>query len=283
MLAVQVGGSMKSIILIVLAGGAALFGQETVLEFDPAQTHVQFTLSDVLHTVHGSFKLKQGTVRYNFATGKCSGAIVIDAQSGDSGSEARDKRMHKNILESDRYPDIIFIPDHVEGKLSKASIHGAFRIHGKDHEMTILVEAVPTGNRLDITTQFIVPYVEWGMKNPSTFFLRVGSKVNIDVHALGKVRVGSTGAAAYRRTPGRNSRSRLVAACPAIVTPTFSATLPPPCQLGGDQASDPPAAATIPTSPEIEMDVRPLSRRAVTEDASACPTRAHTLELRAAK
>ena len=119
--------------------------------------------------------------------GNSSGEIAFDAQSGDSGSPARDKRMHKSILESQRYPDIAFIPDHVEGALSKASVHGMFRIHGKDHEMTISVETIPEENRLDITTHFIVPYVEWGMRNPSTFFLRVGDKVNIDVHATGRI------------------------------------------------------------------------------------------------
>src|SRR5258706_1302006 len=189
----MLGLSMKSSILISLTGTMALFGQETVLELDPAQTHVQFTLSNILHSVHGSFELKHGTIRYDFATGKSSGAIVIDAKSGDTGSEARDKTMHKTILESDRYPDIAFIPDHVEGKWSKASIHGAFRIHDKDHEMTIFVEAVPSGDRRDVTTQFIVPYVQWGMKNPSTLFLRVGSKVNIDLHALARIQPGSPG------------------------------------------------------------------------------------------
>src|SRR5579862_3219381 len=94
--------SMKSTILIFLTTATVLLGQETVLELNPAQSRVEFTLSDVLHTVHGSFKLKRGTVHYDFATGKCSGEIVIDTQSGDSGSEARDKRMHHNILESDR-------------------------------------------------------------------------------------------------------------------------------------------------------------------------------------
>lgn len=161
-----------------------------MLDLNPAQTRVDFTLSDLLHTVHGSFKLKRGTVHYDVTTGKCSGEIVIDAQSGDSGSEARDKRMHHNILESDRYPDIVFTPDHVEGALSKASIHGLFRIHGQDHEITIVVEAVPTDNRLDVTAHFVIPYVQWGMKNPSTLFLRVGDKVNIDVRTAGRIQPG---------------------------------------------------------------------------------------------
>jgi polyisoprenoid-binding protein YceI len=182
---------MKSTILIFLAATTALLGQETVLELNPAQSHVEFTLSDVLHTVHGSFKLKRGTVHCDFATRKCSGEIVIDAQSGDSGSEARDKKMHHNILESDRYPEIVFTPDHVEGTLSKASIHGLFRIHGKEHEMTMAVEAVPAGSGLDVTAHFIVPYVEWGMKNLSVLLLRVGDQVNINVQARGRVQPGS--------------------------------------------------------------------------------------------
>src|SRR5581483_3555043 len=129
---------MKRLVLVLFAAAAALFGQETIVQLDPAQTNVQFTLSDILHTVHGGFKLKRGFVRYDFATGKASGEIVIDAQSGQSGSEARDKRMHRNILESDRYPEIVFLPDRVEGVLSRARLHGNFRIHGQDHEMTML-------------------------------------------------------------------------------------------------------------------------------------------------
>src|SRR5579883_3206629 len=111
---------MKSIVLLLLTSATGLFCQETVLELDPAQTQVQFTLNDVLHTVKGMFKLAHGTVHYDFATGKSSGEIVIDARSGQSGSEARDKRMHKIILESDRYPEIVFLPDRVEGTLANA-------------------------------------------------------------------------------------------------------------------------------------------------------------------
>ncbi len=178
---------MKWTLLLVLTMSPALFGQETVLALDAAQAHVDFTLPDVLHTVHGSFKLKRGTIRYDFATGKCSGEIVIDAQSGNSGSEARDGRMRKNILDTDKYPEIVFIPDHVEGSVAKANVHGTFRIHGKDHEMTMAVTTVANGSSLDLTTQFSVPYVQWGMPDPSTFVLRVGKIVTIDVHAPGHI------------------------------------------------------------------------------------------------
>lgn len=193
---------MKKLIFSILFPlTAALFAQETVLALDPVQTQVEFTLSDILHTVHGAFKLKRGTIRYDFATGKATGEIVIDAQSGESGSSARDQRMHKNILESDQYPEILFVPDRVTGGLSKASIHGTFRIHGKDHEMTMAVAPVPAGNRLQVKAQFVVPYVAWGMKNPSTLFLRVGETVTIDVRALALIQPDVSGRAAGARTP----------------------------------------------------------------------------------
>jgi polyisoprenoid-binding protein YceI len=184
---------MKSKVLLLpaalLASAAGLFGQETVIELDPARTQVQFTLNDVLHTVKGSFQLTRGSVDYDLAAGRASGEIVIDARSGESGNAARDKRMHKTILESERYPEIAFVPDRVEGTLLKANMHGVFRIHGAAHEMTVTIKTQPDGDKVDVATQFVVPYVEWGMKNPSTLFLRCSDKVNINMRGVGRVRL----------------------------------------------------------------------------------------------
>ena len=51
--------------------------QEATLNFAPAQTTVNFTLGDVLHTVHGRFKLKAGQVRFVPASNGISGEIVV--------------------------------------------------------------------------------------------------------------------------------------------------------------------------------------------------------------
>lgn len=177
---------MKRFVFFLLAVSGA-FAQQSTLLLDPSRTTVDFTLSDVLHTVRGTFKLKHGTIRYDLAAGKASGEIVIDARSGNSGSEARDSRMNKNVLESDKFPEIVFVPDRVEGTLAKAQVHGIFRIHGKDHEMTIAVAATQNGGAIDLKTSFAVPYVEWGMKDPSTFVLRVGKSVDISVVAAGAI------------------------------------------------------------------------------------------------
>ncbi len=177
---------------ILVSAAPLLHAEERVIVLDPAQTRVEFTLHDILHTVHGTFRLQRGTIRFDPATGIAQGEVVVDAQSGESGSSARDSRMHKNILESVRYPEITFTPDRVEGNVADGSaasarVHGIFRIHGAGHELTLPVQVQMMPGHVTATTHFEVPYVQWGMKNPSTFILRVSDKVDIDIRAVGRV------------------------------------------------------------------------------------------------
>jgi polyisoprenoid-binding protein YceI len=165
--------------------------EQKTFELDPAQTTVSFTLGDVLHTVHGTFKLKRGSIRFDDATGLAGGELVVDATSGDSGSKARDGKMHKEILESQKFPEIIFTPQRFKGALmpsgkSHLDVEGLFTIHGEAHAMTLAIEA-GFGNGTTADTSFDVPYVKWGMKNPSTFILRVNDKVQISIHAVARV------------------------------------------------------------------------------------------------
>lgn len=159
-------------------------------QFAPADTTIKFTLGDILHTVHGSFQLKRGEVEYNYATEAVRGAIVADATSGQSGNHSRDRRMHREILETAKYPEISFRPDRVEGKvansgMSTVQVHGVFSIHGADHELTMPIRVQVFPDHWVADTHFNIPYVKWGIKNPSTFFLRVSESVEIDVHATG--------------------------------------------------------------------------------------------------
>ncbi len=168
----------------------ALYAQESVVQLDTAQTTIEFTLGDVLHTVHGTFKLKRSTIGFDPATGKINGAIVVDAISGESGNGGRDWKMHREILESGKFTEITFTPSQMKGTLapqgsSRMEVSGQFRLHGQDHELTLPIDIQADGRQLQLTTHFIVPYVQWGLKNPSTFILRVSDKVTIDIHAVG--------------------------------------------------------------------------------------------------
>ena len=172
---------------------SAIAAQEVIFELDPAQTDVRFTVSDVLHTLHGAFKLKSGAITFNSVTAQASGAVTVDVTSGASGSGARDRRMQKDILQSEKYPEAVFTPDHVDGHLApqgvaELQVHGLFKLHGTDHEMTLPMHVEISNGQLVATTHFSIPYVKWGMKNPSTLLLRVSDQVQIDIRATGHLR-----------------------------------------------------------------------------------------------
>lgn len=165
---------------------------QQTFEVDPAHASVKFTLGDVLHTVHGTFQVKRGELQLEPSAGRLSGEIVVDAKSGDSGSGMRDRKMNKEVLESERYPEISFRPDRIEGAVanqgkSAVKVHGMFRIHGVDREITVPADVEMTGDHWTATVHFTVPYEKWGMKNPSTLFLKVNDSVEIDLTAAGSV------------------------------------------------------------------------------------------------
>ena len=132
-----------------------------------------------------------GALGFDPATGRASGELVVDAASAQSGNATRDKKMHGDVLESARFPRIVFRPDRVEGAVagqgvSKVQLHGSFEIHGDRHEMAVPAEVHASAGEYDVTATFSVPYVKWGMKNPSTLILRVNDHVEIAVHTVAR-------------------------------------------------------------------------------------------------
>ena len=170
--------------------------QQIVLELDPATTRVEFTLDAFMHTVHGAMKLTQGKIAIDPATGQATGQIIVDARSADTDNDGRDNKMHKEILESRKYPDIVLTPTRIQGQLepqgkSQVQLHGIISIHGREQEITAQVGVQMNGSEWSGETAFPVPYVKWGLKNPSTFFLRVKDTVNVTVLAAGRLSVAA--------------------------------------------------------------------------------------------
>jgi polyisoprenoid-binding protein YceI len=180
------------VIALLAIAGIAASTQELVFGLDPQRSSVNFMLGNVLHTVRGTFHLKESSLRLDPVSGKVTGEIIVDARSGESGSGMRDRKMHREVLESDRYPEIAFRPDRVDGTVpvqgkSSMRIHGVFAIHGTEHEITVPAAVEVSSDHWTATLHFTVPYEKWGMKNPSTFFLRVNESVEIDLTAAGTI------------------------------------------------------------------------------------------------
>src|ERR1700676_335705 len=161
------------------------------IEINPAKSTVRFTLGALLHTVHGSFKVKGGAVRFDPASGLASGQIAVDVKTGETGDGARDRQMHESVLESSRFPDAVFSPDHLQGRLamkgdSQLEVHGTLRLHGGEHEMTIPVKVIVQDHLITATAKFVIPYVAWGLKDPSNLILRIDQTVKVEVAITGQ-------------------------------------------------------------------------------------------------
>ena len=175
----------------------AATAQRVQVALDPSNTKIDIAVHDIHGGFHGSFLLKSGSVIFDPHTGNASGEIVVDATSGRTGNDRRDRKMHKEILESQRYPEITFMPKHVKGSValngtSNVEVEGLFHIHGADHDLTLSMPVQVTGDKLTATINFIVPYEEWGMKNPSVFLLRVSGKAEAAVSTAGRITVLKT-------------------------------------------------------------------------------------------
>ena len=166
--------------------------QDVTVSLDPARSKINWTLGSTLHTVHGTFALKRGTLKFDPASGSASGEFVADAASGQSGNDSRDKKMHGEILESGRYTEVTFRPDRVEGKVlaqgaCSVQLHGMFLLHGSEHELTVPVQAELNGTHWKGAAKFSVPYIQWGLKSPNTFLLKADPAVQIELELSGTV------------------------------------------------------------------------------------------------
>jgi polyisoprenoid-binding protein YceI len=179
-----------------------LHAQEITYELDPAKTTIEFTVPATMHTVHGRFQMKRGSIHFNPATGRAGGAVVVDVKSGDTGNDGRDRKMHREVLQSANYPVATFTPRQISGaadltKNPTVQIEGILNVHGSDHPMTMTASVQRSGDQLNSTIRFVIPYTEWGLKNPSTFILHVSDKVSIEITASGRI-FQSTATAASR-------------------------------------------------------------------------------------
>lgn len=170
----------------------SLQAQRIAVDLDTVETKINWTLVGNVHTVHGTFLLKKGHVALDQSDGAISGDLVADATSGESGNGARDRRMNKEILESDRFREVRLTPRKVEGAVdltghSTVRLSGTFLIHGTSHQLTIPMDVSFSDGRVTGTAKFSIPYVDWGMKDPSNFLFKVDKSVEVEIVAVGKL------------------------------------------------------------------------------------------------
>jgi polyisoprenoid-binding protein YceI len=163
-----------------------------VVSVDPARSTLHWTLDTTLHLVHGTFAVKRGEVTVDPVTGNATGEIVADATSGKTDNDSRDKKMHQEFLETARFPEIVFRITQIEGlavPLNKAQVklHGTFLIHGTQHDMIVPADAEFADDHWNGTSKFVVPYIAWGIRNPSNFLLKASPTADVTLELSGSL------------------------------------------------------------------------------------------------
>jgi polyisoprenoid-binding protein YceI len=172
---------------------------ERTLTLDPTNTEVTFELGATGHDVHGVLHLERGAIRFDTATGAASGEVTIDARLTETGNAKRDKTMHAKVLESATYPSMVFHAKSVEGELapsghSRITLGGTVSLVGKDHPLSIPADVEMSNGAVAVSATFPIPFVEWGLHDPSTFLLKVAKQVGVSIAAKGTLEEAGTAA-----------------------------------------------------------------------------------------
>jgi polyisoprenoid-binding protein YceI len=177
--------------LAILLPAAALAQRQTFV-VNPEASEVKMTLKTTHELVNGTFHVQSGSIEFDRSSPAMSGSVVVLAGSGQTGNGSRDKKMNKDILQVEQHGTISFEPKSYAGTLapsgdSTLQITGIFTLLGTPHEITVPAQVHLEATAASVRTHFVVPYVQWGLKNPSFLIWKADNDVAIDLLLAGQV------------------------------------------------------------------------------------------------
>jgi polyisoprenoid-binding protein YceI len=180
-----------AILAALLPFGLSVWSQQHY-RVDPATSEVHFTLGASDHPVEGTFHVTSGDFTLDPQSGAMTGTVTVDATSGESGNKGRDKTMTTKQLKAQTYPTVTFAPSKFSGQVrdsadSSGRVDGDFTLLGQAHPMTVPMTVHMEGDHFTATGNFMVPFVSWGVKDPSFMMLKVDKEVKIELKLTGTV------------------------------------------------------------------------------------------------
>ena len=185
---------MKSFLVIALAliFAPAALAQHQTFVVNPDACEVKMTLTTTHELVNGTFHIQSGSIEFDRRAQTISGSVVVAAGSGKTGNDSRDKKMNKDILKGDQYTTVSFAPKTYTGTIapsgdSTIQVNGVFTLLGNPHDLTIPIRIHMDGSKATAKAQFVVPYVQWGLKNPSFLIWKAENDVEMDINLVGQI------------------------------------------------------------------------------------------------
>ena len=185
---------MKSFTVFALAALLAplALAQQQTFVANPDASEVKMTLKTTHEVVNGTFHIQSGSLAFDRSAAKMSGSVVVLAGSGKTGNGSRDKKMNKDILEVEQHATVSFEPKSYAGAIapsgdSTIQATGIFTLLGTPHEITIPILVHLEDTSATAKAHFVIPYIQWGLKDPSFLFWKADKDVAIDLFLTGQL------------------------------------------------------------------------------------------------
>ncbi len=157
---------------------------------DAAGSELSWELPATLHTVHGKAPRFEGAVDAEpGARGQwhIEARVVVAAASMVTGNGKRDRTMREKVLETGRFPEIVFEARRVVADLSRllrgerftAEVTGDLEVHGRAASVRLPVDVEVFPDHVVLEGSFPLSWREYGLADPSFAFVRVRDPMKV--------------------------------------------------------------------------------------------------------
>jgi len=100
--------------------------------------------------------------------------------------------MTNDEMKAQTYSTVTFAPAKFSGQVkdsgdSTGQVDGNFTLIGQAHPITVPMTVHMEGDHFTASGSFAVPFVSWGMKDPSFMFMKVEKEVKVQLKLTGTV------------------------------------------------------------------------------------------------
>lgn len=151
---------------------------------------LRWDLPATLHTVHGVAPLLSGTVDAEpAARGEWTirSRIVVPAGAMRTGNKSRNKKMREQVLETGRFPEIVFEARRVTADLSRfpkdqhltVEVTGDLTVHGKAVRVKLPVDVFVRPDHVLLQGSFPLAWKQFGLADPSFGLVKVREPLKV--------------------------------------------------------------------------------------------------------
>jgi polyisoprenoid-binding protein YceI len=188
--------ALRVLLVVPIVFGAALVSASA----QPAELHYAITsegseltweLPATLHTVHGKAPELSGTVDAvpgEHGEWSIEARLVVKAAAMGTGNSSRDRNMRERVLETDRFPEIVFEARRVRADLSRfrvgerltVEVEGDLTVHGKPASVRVPVDVSVGSDSVTLQGSFALSWKQYGLHNPSFGIITVHDPLKVE-------------------------------------------------------------------------------------------------------